>query len=257
MLKHDETFALFDRFGDMQQLGQRRPGPVPRGHALPVAPRAADRRRAPDVPRLDGEGRQQPADRRADEPGPDAAARSSAEGHAAHLPRQVPVAGRVLRTHARHQPRRRHGAAAHVAAASTPTSSTCSRCAACERKRRGERLPTESARDRGACSATAGLDGRARRTRLRFDPAPDALDERQARLRPDAAARARSGTSTAPWSASRATGRARGAGRTTTRPSGATTTHARAAQCACAEIETSNPLVNRWLDRSALRPRAC
>ena len=35
VLKHDEIFVLFDRFGDMQQRGFGQPGPLPRGHALP------------------------------------------------------------------------------------------------------------------------------------------------------------------------------------------------------------------------------
>ena len=46
VLKHGDTFAVFDRFGDVQPVGLGRAGPLPRRDALPVAAGAAARRAA-------------------------------------------------------------------------------------------------------------------------------------------------------------------------------------------------------------------
>jgi len=50
-----------------------------------------------------------------------------------------------------------------------------------QRERRGEALPPETTRT-GVVLSYRGLDHRLRRTRIEFDPAPDALDERRARF---------------------------------------------------------------------------
>jgi len=117
-----------------------------------------------------------------------------------------------------------------------------------ERKRRGARLPTESTRDQ-VVLGYEGLDGRARRTRLTFDPAPDALDERQADfdLTLDPGQEEHLYATVVCEQSDRPR---------TTAPAHYDVAFRRnddarhAALGACAEIETSNPLVNRWIQRS-------
>ena len=199
VLKHDETFALFDRFGDIQALGARRRGPVPRGHALPVAPGAADRGRAAALPRLDGEGGQQPAGRRADEPRPRPRRRRACrQGHAAHLPRQAAVAAAPATSTSASPTTARAPVSTHAGdRASTPTSSTCSRCAACSASGAASGCRSESTaptvvlpylglRRRGAPHAAA------------LRPGADAARRAHGRVRAAARCRTKSATCTAP-----------------------------------------------------------
>jgi glycogen debranching enzyme len=117
-----------------------------------------------------------------------------------------------------------------------------------ERKRRGERLPTESTRDQ-VVLGYQGLDGRARRARLRFEPAPDALDEHQA----DFDITLGAGQEHHVY----ATVVCEQSDQPRERPPVRYDVAFRrnddarhATLAACADIETSNPLVNRWLRRS-------
>ena len=118
-----------------------------------------------------------------------------------------------------------------------------------QRERRGERLPDQA----GASEVVLpyrGLDARTRRTRLRFDPAPTRCEARQAsfvlRLAPEeerhvyctVVCEREDDSPPLPISDYATALRQTGAARST----------ARAQRCT---LETSNPLLNLWLERSA------
>ena len=116
-----------------------------------------------------------------------------------------------------------------------------------ERARRGERLATEVG-DAEVLLGYRGLDGRTRRTRVSFEPTPTALTERQADFDLELA---RKQEQHVYLTAACEQGDAR-------RPAPPRYDVAfrrnddarRASLCDCSAIETSNPLVNRWLHRS-------
>jgi len=116
-----------------------------------------------------------------------------------------------------------------------------------ERARRGERLATELG-DAEVLLGYRGLDGRTRRTRVSFEPTPTALTERQADFDLELA---RKQEQHVYLTAACEQGDAR-------RPAPPRYDVAfrrnddarRASLSDCSAIETSNPLVNRWLHRS-------
>jgi glycogen debranching enzyme len=116
-----------------------------------------------------------------------------------------------------------------------------------QRPRRGERLPIESTADQ-VLLGYQGLDGRTRRTRLCFEPAPTAMSAGQADF----------DLELAPGQEGHLymTVVCEQSDRPRTRPPRYDVAFRRnddarrAALCNCGTIETSNPLVNRWLQRS-------
>ena len=57
VLKHEDTFAIFDRFGDIDELKRPRTGSLPPGYALPLPTRTATGGEAPAPAEFRDQGR--------------------------------------------------------------------------------------------------------------------------------------------------------------------------------------------------------
>ena len=117
-----------------------------------------------------------------------------------------------------------------------------------QRERRGERLPNENTADQ-VVLGYEGLDGRTRRARLCFEPTPDALHAQQADFEMELAPGQERHVYVTVVCEQSDQPRARPPARYDVAFRRNDDTR-RAAVCACGSIETSNPLVNRWLQRS-------
>ena len=178
VLKHGDTFAVFDRYGDIAAGRPRRAGPLPRGHALPLRLRAAPRRQAAAAAQLDRARGQRPAGRRPHQPRRPAGRTRLLPRGTLHVFRSKFLwqAG-LLRAAARCATTAwRPVSPSRWRCASTPTSPTSSRCAARRAPRRGR--PTAAGRrggdadrsaTRGSTRSCAGRASSARR-------APDVAD---------------------------------------------------------------------------------
>ena len=154
----------------------RRARALPRGDAVPVAAGTAARRRAADVPQLEGEQRRRTAHRRRSTNRTSGRTRRVAACRGA----RSTCSARKLLWHGICYERLRvhnYGEAPveiELRCTSRPTTRTSSRCAASTRARAAELSPDGVASRRGD-AGLQGLDGVVRRTRLAFAPAPTQL----------------------------------------------------------------------------------
>ena len=174
-LKHGDTFALFDHYGDLASRRGNTLGPLSSRHALPLAPEAHHRAAQPAAAELDGAHQQRGARRRSHQSrhpaGRDAGAR---QGHRAPVAHEVPVECRLLRNAGAAQFRRASTAACDWLSISTRTSRTCSKCAASSAARAARSAPrfatptrcTSSMPRRMACRAPRKLSSIRRRNQL-------------------------------------------------------------------------------------------
>ena len=248
VLKHGDTFAVFDRYGDIQPVGLGEQGAVPRGHALPLA--AASCASA-------ASGRcssARPSARTTTLLAVDLTNPDLATATARHLPRGTL---HIFRTKFLWQgvcyerlrvAQLRPGAGRRRAArcTSTPTSPTSSRCAARGAQRRGDaaRRPSTTAR------VVLGLRGPRRR---RAAHAPEVLaaarassTASEARFDVAAAAAGRGDALPDRRLRDRASRRRRVPPPTTTPHAALAAASARRARPRCA-IDTSNEQFNDWL----------
>ena len=177
VLKSGDTFAVFDRTGDIARPG--RAGAVSRRHAAPVAPHAAAS--SGDAPLLLS-SRTSASNELfgADLTNPDlleGGDRACCRATRAHLPQPVPRPG--IRVRARSglvNYSQRRVSARRSASTSKPTSWTSSRCAARGAHARGTTLTGARGRRDVSSSATSGLDDASTRRTVSFEPAADAAD---------------------------------------------------------------------------------
>ena len=171
VLKHGDSFAVFDRYGDIRPIGLGEEGLYHRGTRFLSAPGHPPRRRAAAAAGLDRAWRQLAPGHRSHQPGRDG--RGSAAAHAARSTSRAPrCCGRrpatsesSCATSARSRSRCRSRSA------SRPTTSTCSRCAACAAPG-AARCARRGSRPGAAVLGYDGLDGLRRQTRITFTPAP-------------------------------------------------------------------------------------
>ena len=171
VLKHGDSFGVFDRYGDIVP-GARRGGPVPRRHALPVVVRAAAGRQPSAAAELDGQRRQRGLRRRSDEPRRHARRRVAVPRGEIHVLRsRVLWDGGCIERIRCHELRGAADRGRRSRFASTPISPTCSRCAA-RAGRATRRAGCRTSGRREYVCAIVGLDGVSAGRRLRWSRRP-------------------------------------------------------------------------------------
>ena len=166
ILKHGDTFAVLNQFGDMVGEPRQPRRALSPGHALPVAARAAAQRRPAAAAQLEPGRGQRGADRRSRQSRHDRARRQRAASRAdLRQPAPVRLAGRLLRAAAGPQFRRRAACRDARPAVSPPISPMSSRCAASTGRGAASARPS-AFRPMRSLLRYRGLDGIERDTHL-------------------------------------------------------------------------------------------